>query len=108
MAATRLQRAARQAGALQEPLLTTVDGTILDGHARWQVAIDGEQSTLPCFVYDVTDDEALQVVIQRHRRSEGLNAPRDRSPADGHCPLGSSRLTRSPAPSDRSPSKASR
>ena len=73
MAATRLQRAARQAGAIQEPLLTTVDGTILDGHARWQVAIDCEQSTLPCFVYDVTDDEALQVVIQRHRRSEGLN-----------------------------------
>ena len=29
MAATRLQRAARQAGAIQEPLLTTVDGTIL-------------------------------------------------------------------------------
>ena len=37
------------------------------------MAIDCEQSTLPCFVYDVTDDEALQVVIQRHRRSEGLN-----------------------------------
>ena len=75
MAATRLQRAARQAGALQEPLLTTVDGTILDGHARWQVAIDGEQSTLSCFVYDVTDDEALQVVIQRHRRSRGAQRP---------------------------------
>jgi hypothetical protein len=73
MAATRLQRAARQAGPIHEPLLTTVDGTILDGHARWQVAIDCEQSTLPCFVYDVTEDEALQIVIQRHRRFEGLN-----------------------------------
>ena len=73
IAATQVQRAKRQAGPLQEPLLTTVDGTILDGHARWQVAIERHQPTLPCFEYDVTDDEALQVVIQRHRRSEGLN-----------------------------------
>ena len=73
MAATCVQRAARQAGSIQEPLLTTIDGTILDGHARWQAAIERQQPTLPCFEYDVTDDEALQVVIQRHRRSEGLN-----------------------------------
>ena len=72
-AATQVQRARRQAGPIQEPLLTTVDGTILDGHARWRVAIERHQPTLPCFEYDVTDDEALQVVIQRHRRSEGLN-----------------------------------
>ena len=72
-AATQARRAERQAGPIQEPLLTTIDGTILDGHARWQVAIERHQPALPCFEYDVTDDEALQVVIQRHRRSEGLN-----------------------------------
>jgi len=73
MAATGVQRDARQAGAIQEPLLTTVDGTILDGHARWQAALERQQGVLPCLEYDVTDDEALHIVIQRHRRSHGLN-----------------------------------
>ena len=73
IAATRVRRVAQQAEPIREPLLTTTDGTILDGHARWHVAIERQQPTLPCFEYDVTDEEALQVVIQRHRRSEGLN-----------------------------------
>ena len=73
IAATQVHRSKRLAGPIQEPLLTTVDGTILDGHTRWQMAIERHQPTLPCFEYDVTDDEALQVVIQRHRRSDGLN-----------------------------------
>lgn len=59
---------------ISEPLLTNVDGTILDGHARWQAAIARRQLTVPCLEYDLTNDEALQVVITRHRRSEGLNA----------------------------------
>ena len=29
---------------------------------------------LPCFEYELSEDEALQVVIQRHRASAGLNA----------------------------------
>ena len=28
---------------------------------------------LPCFEYELSEDEALQVVIERHRASEGLN-----------------------------------
>ena len=71
--ATRVSRVARQAGAIREPLLTTTDGTILDGHARWQVATERQQPSLPCIEYDVTAEEALQVVIQRHRTAEGLN-----------------------------------
>ena len=62
-----------QAGRINEPLLTTTDGTILDGHAWQQVAIERAQSNVPCLEVDVTKDEALQVVIQRHRTSEGLN-----------------------------------
>lgn len=73
IAAARVRRVAQQPGSIREPLLTTTDGTILDGHARWHVAIERQQPTLPCFEYDVTDEEALQVVIQRHRRSQGLN-----------------------------------
>jgi len=74
IAATRAQRVAQQAAPIREPLLTTTDGTILDGHARWQVAIDQGQPNLPCIECAVTEDEALQLVVQRHRSSEGLNA----------------------------------
>ena len=74
VAATRARRVAQQAEPIREPLLTTTDGTILDGHARWQVAIDQGQPNLPCIECAVTEDEALQLVIQRHRSSEGLNA----------------------------------
>ena len=73
LAATRAQRVGQQTGSIQEPLLTTTDGTILDGHARWQVAIERAQPMLPCFEYELSEDEALQVVIERHRASEGLN-----------------------------------
>ena len=71
--AIRVRRVAQQAGPIGEPLVTTTDGTILDGHARWQVATERQQPTLPCIEYDVTEEEALQIVIRRHRTSEGLN-----------------------------------
>ena len=74
IAATRVRRVAQQPGPIREPLLTTSEGTILDGHARWQVALDRQQPSLPCIEYDVTKDEALQIVIQQHRASQGLNA----------------------------------
>ena len=69
IAAARVRRVAQQAGPIREPLLTTTDGTILDGHARWQVATDRHQPTLPCIEYDVTEDVALRLVVQRHRRA---------------------------------------
>ncbi len=71
--AARVSRVAQQAGAIRESLLTTTDGTILDRHARWQVATERQQPILPCIEYNVTAEEALQFVIQRHRTSEGLN-----------------------------------
>ena len=74
IAAIRVRRVAQQPGPIRELLLTTSDGTILDGHARWRVALDRQQSSLPCLEYDVTDEEALWIVIQQHRASEGLNA----------------------------------
>ena len=74
IAAPRVRRVAKQAGPIHEPLLTTKDGTILDGHARWQVAVERQQPSLPCIVCDVTEEEALRVVIESHCKSEGLNA----------------------------------
>ena len=73
IAATRVSRVARQAGPIHEPLLTTTDGTILDGHARWQVAMERHWPSLCCLEYDLTEKEALQFVIEHHRTSEGLN-----------------------------------
>jgi hypothetical protein len=74
ISATRVAWISRQPEALCEPLLITVDGTILDGHVRWQVAIRQQLSSLPCLEYDVTEEEALKTVIARHSRVDGLNA----------------------------------
>ena len=74
IASTRVSRVSQQAGPIVEPLVTTTDGTILDGHARWQVARERQQPSLPCLVYDVSQEEALEIVIQRHRAADGLNA----------------------------------
>jgi len=59
---------------MREPLLVTRDGTILDGHVRWHVAIAQGRASLPCIVCDLTEVEALQVLIERHSTSKGLNA----------------------------------
>ena len=74
IASTRVSRVTQQVGPIVEPLVTTTDGTILDGHARWHVAKEREQAILPCLVYDVSQEEALEIVIQRHRAADGLNA----------------------------------
>ena len=59
--------------AMREPLLVTTTGTILDGHVRWQVALVQHRSSLPCLEYDLTDEEALEFVVERHRTSSHLN-----------------------------------
>ncbi len=74
IAATRVRRVSQQAGAMREPLLITTDGTILDGHVRWQVAMDRHQPSLCCIEYDLTEEEALEFLLARHHKSEGLNA----------------------------------
>lgn len=74
IASIRISQVSQRAGPIVEPLLTTTDGTILDGHARWQVARERKQPTLPCLVRDVSQEEALEIVIQRHRAAGGLNA----------------------------------
>ncbi len=73
--APRVRRVAQQSAAVwREPLLITPDGTILDGHARWQVAKDQGWRSLPCLERDLTEADALRVVIERHGISNGLNA----------------------------------
>lgn len=65
--------AARGERAFQEPLFITRDRTILDGYARVELARLKGLTTLPCIQFDLTESEALQWLIERHRRSLGLN-----------------------------------
>ena len=58
----------------REPLLITLDRTILDGYARWKLARQRGRLTLPCIEYDLPEAEALYWLLQKHRRSNGLNA----------------------------------
>lgn len=59
--------------AFREPLLITHDRTILDGYTRWELARKQGRPTLPCLEYDLSEAEALLWLLQKHRRSNGLN-----------------------------------
>jgi len=56
-----------------EPLVVTTGGTILDGHARWTIAIRENRSTISCIEYDLTEEEALRVILDRHRETNSLS-----------------------------------
>ena len=60
--------------AFREPLLITQDRTILDGYARWELARQRGRLMLPCLEYDLPESEALYWLLQKHRRSNGMNA----------------------------------
>ena len=60
--------------AMSEPLVITPDYMIIDGYARWELAQLQGRPTLPCFVYDISEEQSLLLLLQRHRQSDGLNA----------------------------------
>jgi hypothetical protein len=59
--------------AFLEPLMITQDRTILDGYARFELARLQGRAALPCIAYELTESEALHWLLQKHRRSNGLN-----------------------------------
>jgi hypothetical protein len=59
--------------AFLEPLVITQDHTILDGYARLELARLQGRATLPCIAYELAESEALHWLLQKHRRSNGLN-----------------------------------
>jgi hypothetical protein len=59
--------------AFVEPLMTTRDGIIIDGYARWQLAKESRRPFLNCIEYELSEAEALELLLQKHRRSTGLN-----------------------------------
>jgi hypothetical protein len=56
-----------------EPLVITRGRIIIDGYARWELARLEGRLTLPCIQHELTEEEALRWLLQRHRRSNGLN-----------------------------------
>jgi hypothetical protein len=63
----------RQELAFVEPLMTTRDGIIIDGYARWQLAKELRRPFLNCIEYELSEAEALELLLQKHRRSTGLS-----------------------------------
>ncbi len=59
---------------MAEPLTITQDHHILAGYARWKVGRRWGETTLPCFQLDLTEEEAILWIIQKHRQSNGLHA----------------------------------
>ena len=59
--------------AFLEPIITTRDRFIIDGYARWELAKELKRPILQCIEYDLSETDALTLLLQRHLRSKGLN-----------------------------------
>jgi hypothetical protein len=60
--------------AFAEFVTITRDRTIIDGYARWELAKQLRRPILHCVEYELSEAEALQWLLEKHRRSDGLNA----------------------------------
>jgi ParB-like chromosome segregation protein Spo0J len=60
--------------ALEEPIVITRDGLIIDGYARVELARMRGRTTILCIEYDLTEEEALRELLRRHLGSKRLNA----------------------------------
>jgi len=60
--------------AFREPIVITPNGLIVDGQARFELAQRQRRETVLCLEYELSEEEALRWLIQRHRPSQGLSA----------------------------------
>ena len=60
--------------AFAEFVTITRDRTIIDGYARWELAKQLRRPILHCVEYELSEAEALQWLLEKHCRSDGLNA----------------------------------
>lgn len=60
--------------AFQEAVEITTAGTILDGYAQWKKALDAHCSQILCIEYSLTDEQAIEWLLRRHRRRNGWNS----------------------------------
>ena len=56
------------------PLFVTSTGIVIDGYARLEVARLQGRETVNCVVFDISEEEALKLLILCHRRRAGLPA----------------------------------
>jgi|SRR4051794_37583564 hypothetical protein len=56
------------------PLMITATGIVIDGYARLEAARLQERETVNCVVFNVSEEEALRLLILCHRRLAGLPA----------------------------------
>jgi hypothetical protein len=67
-------RISQQDGAaFQEAVEITTTGTILDGYAQWKKALDAHCRQILCIEYSLTDEQAIEWLLRRHRRRNGWN-----------------------------------
>jgi hypothetical protein len=60
--------------AFREPVVVTSTGIVIDGYARLKLAQLHRRENLLCLEYELSEEEALRWLIQRHRPAEGLSA----------------------------------
>ena len=60
--------------AFRDPIVITRDRFIVDGYGQLALARQQGRLTIRCVEYDLTEQEALQYLLQKHRRSDGWNA----------------------------------
>ena len=60
--------------AFREPIVVTSNGLIVDGYARFELAQRQRRETVLCLEYELSEEEALRWLLQRHRPSQGLSA----------------------------------
>jgi hypothetical protein len=58
----------------EQPLLITRDNLIVDGYARLLIARRQQRATLLCIECQLTEQEALQRILQTHCRPQWVNA----------------------------------
>jgi hypothetical protein len=59
--------------AFREPLAITRERIVIDGYARWELTRLKRRLLLPCVEYELTEEEAIRWLLQKHRRSNGMN-----------------------------------
>jgi hypothetical protein len=64
---------ARGEVAFLEHISITRDRIIIDGYDLWELAKEAQRPILHCIEYDLSETEALEWLLHRHRRSAGLN-----------------------------------
>jgi hypothetical protein len=64
---------ARGEQAFLEHIPITRDRIIIDGYTHWELAKELKRPILHCIEYDLSETEALEWLLQKHRRSNGLN-----------------------------------